>query len=218
MQFLSCHSPEQPLGIYPLVDRAEKLKPLFDAGISTAQIRIKDLNGPRLEQELIQANAIANTYDARLFINDFWEIALQLKSYGVHLGQEDVLEADLNALHLAGIRLGISTHTPEEIASALMIHPSYIALGPVFETRSKQLTYPTTGLNNLQHWVETLDVPVVAIGGIQRHNLTDVVHAGVSGIAMINGLNLPDCTAMESVQKLINAFDEAYQTSTLPYV
>ncbi|MDG4813291.1 thiamine phosphate synthase [Hydrogenovibrio sp. 3SP14C1] len=218
MQFQTCHSPDKPLGIYPLVDRAEKLKPLFDAGITTAQIRVKDLDGQSLENELAQADRLAKSYQARLFINDFWEMALYLNSYGVHLGQEDVLQANLSALHQAGIRLGISTHTPEEIDSALTIQPSYIAIGPIFETQSKQLSYLTTGLINLQHWVETLNVPVVAIGGIQRHNLTDVIQAGANGIAMINGLNLPGYTTMESAQKLIDTFNEAYQTRALPYV
>lgn len=217
MQFLSCYTPEKPLGIYPLVDRADKLIPLFDAGITTAQIRIKDLDSHQLEQELAQADSTAKSYQARLFINDYWEMALQLNSYGVHLGQEDVLQADLSALHQAGIRLGVSTHTPEEIDSALTIQPSYIAIGPIFETQSKQLSYPTIGLNNLQHWVEALNVPVVAIGGIQRHNLTEVIQAGVNGVAMINGLNLPGYSTEESVRKLILSFDEAYQTRALSY-
>lgn len=217
MQFLSCHTSEKPLGIYPLVDRADKLLPFFDAGITTAQIRIKDLAGQPLEQELAQADTLAKSYQVRLFINDYWEMALQLNSYGVHLGQEDVLKADLPAMHQAGLRLGVSTHTPEEIASALTIQPSYIAIGPVFETQSKQLPYPTTGLNNLHHWVKTLNVPVIAIGGIQRHNLTDVILAGANGVAMINGLNLPGCTTMESIHKLIHTFDQAYQTRALSY-
>jgi len=163
MQFRSCHTPDKPLGIYPLVDRADKLKCLFDAGITTAQIRIKDLDGQQLEQELVQADTVAKSYQARLFINDYWKMALQLNSYGVHLGQEDVLDADLSAIHQAGIRLGVSTHTPAEIDSALTIQPSYLAIGPIFETQSKQLSYPTIGLKNLQHWVETLDVPVVTL-------------------------------------------------------
>lgn len=217
MQFLSCHTPDKPLGIYPLVDRADKLKPLFDAGITTAQIRVKDLSGQPLEQELAQADRLAKSYQARLFINDYWEIALQLNSYGVHLGQEDLLQADLSALHQAGIRLGVSTHTPEEVDSALTIQPSYIAIGPIFETQSKPLSYPTIGLNNLQHWVGALNTPVVAIGGIQRHNLTDVIQAGANGVAMINGLNLPGYSAEESVRKLILSFEESYQTRALSY-
>jgi len=212
MQFLPCQSPEQPLGIYPLVDRAEKLKPLFEAGITTAQIRIKDLDGEQLEKELFQADSLAKTYHARLFINDFWEIALQLKSYGVHLGQEDLVEADLPALHRADIRIGISTHTPKEVASALTIKPSYLAIGPIFETQSKQLTYPTIGLNTLQHFVETLNIPIVAIGGIQRHNLTEVILAGANGVAMINGLKLPGYTQTEGLQQLIKTFNTIYQT------
>jgi len=213
--FLACQTPERPLGIYPLVDRADKLRPLFEAGMTTAQIRIKDLTGKALEKELADANAIAKTYQARLFINDYWQIALKINSYGVHLGQEDLAVADLSALSDAGIRLGISSHNPSELHRALAIQPSYIAVGPIFETRSKHLTHPPVGLANLRQWAQNLERPVVVIGGIQQQHLAETVQAGANGIAMINGLHLNDMSQPQSLQTLIQIFNAAYQQRTL---
>lgn len=212
--FLACQTPDNPLGIYPLVDRADKLIPLFDAGITTAQIRIKDLTGTALEKELTQADALAKAYQARLFINDYWQIALELNSYGVHLGQEDVTDlalADLTALHQAGIRLGISTHNPQEMTAALAIQPSYIAIGPIFETSTKSLSYHPVGLTNLKQWAQHIAQPVVAIGGIQQQHLAQIVEAGANGIAMINGLHLNQMNPPSSLQTLIHTFNHAYQ-------
>lgn len=106
MQFLSCISHSKPslskLGIYPIVSRADDLLPLFQAGITTAQIRVKDLLGDALFAELKRADSLAKQFNARLFINDYWQIALELNAYGVHLGQEYLEEASLAKIHQGG--------------------------------------------------------------------------------------------------------------------
>jgi len=114
MKFLNCGI--KPLGIYPVVDRAYKLEALYQAGITTAQLRTKDkFKGQALEDEVIEAIKISKHYKARFFLNDFWELGIKHKVYGIHLGQEDIQEADVEAIYRAGIRLGISTHTRDEI-------------------------------------------------------------------------------------------------------
>ncbi len=162
MKFLNCG--DTPLGAYPLVDRAEKLEILFSLGITTAQLRVKDLKEEALEKEIIKAITISNRYNARLFINDFWELAIKHNAYGIHLGQEDLVDADLNAIHNAHIRLGVSTHTTKEIAMALEIEPSYLAIGPIFETTSKKVNYETVGIEELRRWSHNVSYPIVAIG------------------------------------------------------
>lgn len=213
MQFPTCQTLEHPLGLYPLVNRAADLRPLFAAGVDTVQIRIKDLHGEALEAELAEADRLAKQANARLFINDYWQNALALNAYGVHLGQEDLealAPADLEALHQSGLRLGISTHTPDEIDLALRIQPSYIAIGPVFETQSKVVNYATTGLDNLKAWRQRVDYPVVAIGGIDADNLGQVVQAGADGIAMISGIHQDGFELHESLRLLKEQFDEAF--------
>ncbi|NKQ41216.1 MAG: thiamine phosphate synthase [Sulfurovum sp.] len=187
MKFKDCGS--EPLGIYPVVDRAYKLKPLYECGITTAQLRIKDLSGSTLEQELMDAIHISNQFNARLFINDYWHLAIRHGAYGIHLGQEDILEADIMAIYSAGLRLGISTHTPKEIEIALEFEPSYLAIGPIFETTSKKMVYDPVGIEDLRRWASNVDYPIVAIGGINIDNIYTVVEIkAASGIAMIQGV------------------------------
>ena len=206
MQFPDCG--REPLGIYPIVNRANKLRPLYEVGITTAQIRIKDLKGRALEQEIIEAIATSRAFGARLFINDYWEYAIAHNAYGVHLGQEDIWCADIDAIYRAGIRLGISTHTPKEIDIALAFKPSYVAIGPVFVPISKALKYDTVGIDLLRKWSSQLDCPVVAIGGITTENIDTVCLKEVDGIAMISAvLDENDKISKNKTRVLIEAFE-----------
>ena len=204
MQFPTCDN--TPLGIYPIVDRAAKLAPLYACGITTAQLRIKDLQGEALEQEVEEAISISRECHARFFLNDYWRLAITHGAYGVHLGQEDIQEADIQAIYDAGLRLGISTHTPHEINIALGLTPSYLAIGPIYEPISKQLTYPPVGIAKLKVWAAKVPYPIVAIGGITQENIATVAAAkAASGIAMISAvLDEHNRIAEEKVISLIN--------------
>jgi len=188
MKFPKCD--ETPLGIYPIVDRAYKLKPLYECGITTAQLRTKDaFTGQALKDEVIEAIKISEAYNIRFFLNDFWELGIKHKAYGIHLGQEDIQEADIDAILKAGIRLGISTHTPKEIDIALGFEPSYLAMGPIYEPISKKLVYDTVGTETLKRWAENVVYPIVAIGGITIENIKEVTQTkAASGIAMISDI------------------------------
>ena len=187
MKFKACK--DERLGIYPVVDRSDKLEVLYRSGVTTAQLRIKNLEGEALEAEVINAIKISQAYDAQFFLNDYWEMAIKYGAYGVHLGQEDIQEADLDAIHAAGIRLGISTHTTDEINIALDIQPSYLAIGPIYHTDSKKMVYTPVGLDDLGKWSNNIDYPIVAIGGINLDNIEDVLaRKKVNGISMISGV------------------------------
>ncbi|CAA6813241.1 MAG: Thiamin-phosphate pyrophosphorylase (EC [uncultured Sulfurovum sp.] len=204
MTFPSCGN--TPLGIYPLVDRANKLETLYSLGITTAQLRIKDLKNKELENEIIQAIQISEKYQARLFINDYWQLAIKHKAYGIHLGQEDLVETDLEAIHKVGIRLGVSTHTTKEIEMALEIEPSYLAIGPIFHTNSKVVNYDTVGITELAKWSKNVPYPIVAIGGINLKNIQDIISIStVDGIAMISEL-LENNRISESKTKMLLKF------------
>jgi len=187
MKFLNCGI--RPLGIYPVVDRADKLITLYEVGVTTTQLRVKDLKGRELEREIIEAIRISSEYNARLFINDFWELAIKHRAYGVHLGQEDIQEANVKAIYNADLRLGISTHTTAEIDIALDFEPTYVAIGPIYKTNSKEMVYNPVGLEDLKSWSENVDYPIVAIGGINLDNMEEVLQtAAANGIAMIAGV------------------------------
>jgi len=210
MRFPKCD--EVPLGIYPVVDRAYKLTPLYQNGITTTQLRVKDMDGDILEKEIVEAIEISRAFGARLFINDYWQLAIKHSAYGIHLGQEDVVDADLDTISKAGIRLGISTHTTDEIDIALAIEPSYVAIGPIYETTSKAMVYNPVGIEDLSRWARGVPFPIVAIAGIDISNIADVLStATVSGVAMISGvLDTHREVSISKTEALVEAFDRYY--------
>lgn len=179
--------PSAPIGLYPVVSNSSWLTILAKSGIRTIQLRIKGRGLKEVEQEIIKSITIADTYGINLFINDYWFLAIKYKAYGIHLGQEDLVTADINKINAAGIRLGISTHSYSELAIALAYQPSYIALGPIFPTTSKIMACMAQGIDRLQEWQMLLagNCQLVAIGGINVANIDRVVSAGVYNIALI---------------------------------
>ncbi len=208
MRFLDCGT--KPLGIYPVVDRAYKLEALYQAGITTAQLRTKDkFKGQALEDEVIEAIKISKHYKARFFLNDFWELGIKHKVYGIHLGQEDIQEADVEAIYRAGIRLGISTHTTDEIEIAMAFEPSYLAIGPIYEPISKKLVYDPVGIEDLKHWAKNVTYPIVAIGGITIENIKDVAQTkAASGIAMISDVLEEGEVSQKRTTALMRVFEK----------
>ncbi|MCB2386614.1 bifunctional hydroxymethylpyrimidine kinase/phosphomethylpyrimidine kinase [Thalassolituus alkanivorans] len=178
----------QPLGLYGLVDNLPHLKRLLALGIDSLQWRVKS---PGAEHKAQTAEAIhyAAESGVPLFINDDWQLALELGAFGVHLGQEDLLTADLQALAEAGIALGISTHSDWEIARARGVNPSYIAFGPVFTPLSKVLRYQPLGTETLALWVERFtDHRLTCIGGITTANIAQVMASGIDSVAIVTEL------------------------------
>lgn len=194
------------LGIYPVVNSAQWVERLITLGIQTIQLRAKQLPGDKLENEIQKAIVIAKKHNVRLFINDYWQLAIKHNAYGVHLGQEDLDQADTTAIHNAGLRLGISTHSFYETARAHALRPSYIAIGPVFATTSKKMPWVPRGLEGLIYWQQVLTpYPLVAIGGINYARAQSIRDLGISGIAMISAITQaenPDTTT----QNLLTLF------------
>jgi hydroxymethylpyrimidine kinase/phosphomethylpyrimidine kinase/thiamine-phosphate diphosphorylase len=184
----------QRLGIYPVVDSNEWIKKLVDEGIQTIQLRVKDRNETETWREIKQALSHLNGNQVCFFVNDHWQLAIEAGAYGVHLGQEDLHDANLQAIAEAGLRLGISTHSYWELARALAVNPSYIALGPIYETTSKQMPFSPQGIERLQQWVDILSdrYPVVAIGGINHERACELQATGVGSVAMITAITLAE--------------------------
>lgn len=177
------------LGLYPVVGSVEWIARLLDAGVRTLQLRIKDRAEHEVEQQIIDAIALGKRYQARLFINDYWRLAIKHQAYGVHLGQEDLDIADLDAIHAAGLRLGLSTHDDAELERALAEQPSYIALGHVFPTRTKVMPSAPQGLAELtRHLARLQGISTVAIGGISLDRAPQVLATGVGSIAVVSAI------------------------------
>ncbi|CAB3763256.1 thiamine phosphate synthase [Paraburkholderia solisilvae] len=195
-------APSQPfapcphdLGLYPVLPSAEWVERVAGFGVKTIQLRRKTAGGgdslaAELASEIARSVAAGHKHDARVFINDHWQAAIDAHAYGVHLGQEDVHTADLHAIAAAGLRLGLSTHGYYEMLTALHFRPSYLALGAVFPTTTKVMPTAPQGLARLARYVRLLDgvVPLVAIGGISADVLPDVLATGARSAALVRAV------------------------------
>lgn len=183
-----------PLGFYPVVPTADWVQRLLGWGVRTVQLRIKaaDHSPAEIDAQVQAAVAAGRAVPgAQVFINDHWKLALAYGAYGVHLGQEDLDIADIEALRHAGLRLGLSTHTPAELARAHAVQPSYLAIGPIYPTTLKVMPYAPVGLAQLAQWVpQAAPYPVVAIGGISLDRLPGVLACGVDGVAVVSAVTL----------------------------
>ena len=182
-------------GFYPVVPDAHWVAQLLEWGVRTVQLRLKA--GPdqsvETERQVFAAVHASRAFpDAQLFINDHWRLAVEAGAYGVHLGQEDwadLTPTERQWLRASGIRLGLSSHTPEEMAGALAAQPSYVAIGPVFPTTLKRMPYAPVGLAQLKAWTGLASpVPVVAIGGIALAHMKAVWACGVNGVAVVSAV------------------------------
>jgi hydroxymethylpyrimidine kinase / phosphomethylpyrimidine kinase / thiamine-phosphate diphosphorylase len=195
---------EPALGLYAIVDSAAWVRRAIDAGVRTVQLRIKDANAAGLREEIRESIVAARRANTQLFINDHWQLAIEEGAYGVHLGQEDLATADLSAIARAGVRLGISTHAYWEVCRARALRPSYIACGPIHPTKAKAMPWIPQGNGNLAYWCSLLDLPVVAIAGMDAERTTQAMQCGASGVALISGI-----TAAGSPEGMISTLQQA---------
>jgi hydroxymethylpyrimidine kinase/phosphomethylpyrimidine kinase/thiamine-phosphate diphosphorylase len=192
------------LGLYPVVNSVSWCKRLLETGVKTIQYREKNLKGEELEQAIQEAIKLGDAYNARLFINDYWQLAIKHNAYGVHLGQEDLADADLLQIKQAGLRLGVSTHGHYEMLKALQYKPSYLAVGAIFPTKTKDMTGQIQGIKTLQDLVNlNQNTPMVAIGGITLEKAPLVAQTGVGCIAVVTAI-----TEAESPENAVIEFNK----------
>lgn len=179
----------RPLKFYAVVPDAGWVARMAKAGADTVQLRNKDLQGEALRREIELSVAACEGLPTQLFINDYWREAIAAGAYGVHLGQEDMDDADLQAIADAGLRLGLSTHSIAELDRALAANPNYVASGAVFPTTTKAMKTAPQGLEKLREYVEYAGTtPVVAIGGIDLNNAREVLSTGASSLAVVRAV------------------------------
>ncbi len=170
---------------YLIVDSTHWLERLLPHGLRLVQLRIKDKPEEFVRAEIKRARTLCEATGATLVINDYWRLALEEGCNFIHLGQEDLAEADLTAIRHAKCRLGISTHDPNELAAALSLKPDYVALGPVYPTTLKQLDWAPQGVARVSEWKALVgDVPLVAIGGLTVERARAVLDAGADSAAV----------------------------------
>ena len=178
------------IGLYAVVGSVDWVRRCVELQVDSVQLRVKDLPAPALRHAVAQSIAATQGSSTRLFVNDFWREAIDAGAYGVHLGQEDLTDADLPAIAEAGIRLGVSTHSYYEIARAHGVKPSYIAIGPIYATTTKPMKFEPQGTARLERWVDLLKprYPLTAIGGIDVERAPGVMATGVGSIAVVRAI------------------------------
>jgi thiamine-phosphate pyrophosphorylase len=176
-----------PDRFYPVVDSLAWVERLTTLGVGTVQLRAKDLDDGKALQMVTDALAITRGTTTKLIVNDYWRAAIVAGAEHLHLGQEDLAEADLAAIREAGLTLGLSTHDDAELATALAAKPDYIALGPIFPTTLKSMRFAPQGIPKITEWKKRVGrIPLVAIGGIKLEQAKEIFAAGADSIAVVS--------------------------------
>lgn len=171
---------------YPIVPDVQWLERIVPVGVKLVQLRMKDASPAEVTQQTKRALEVCRENSCQLVLNDYWETALDTGADYIHLGQDDLRTADLEAIKLAGIKIGVSTHDEAELETALAIEPDYVALGPIYETKLKAMPWAPQGLDRLGEWRKKLGgLPLVAIGGLTPERAQGALDAGADSLAVI---------------------------------
>ena len=174
---------------YLIVDDAGWLERLLPLGAKLVQLRIKDRPENEVRSQIRAARELSTKFGAQLVINDFWLLALEEGCDFVHLGQGDLDGADITALRARGVRLGVSTHDEAELDRALSLSPDYIALGPIYPTLLKKMSFAPQGLVRLGDRKRRIgDIPLVAIGGLTPERARLVLRAGADSACVVTDI------------------------------
>ncbi|WP_407176588.1 thiamine phosphate synthase [Bradyrhizobium sp. STM 3562] len=176
-----------PDRFYPVVDSVAWVARLARLGVGTVQLRAKNLGDADALAIVREALAATKGTGTKLVVNDYWRAAIDANATHLHLGQEDLADADLKAIRDAGLTLGISTHDDEELATALGAKPDYVALGPIFFTTLKSMRFAPQGIAKITEWKRRVgSIPLVAIGGIKLEHAAEIFAAGADSIAVVS--------------------------------
>ena len=178
-----------PARFYPIAPDYATAERYILAGVKFLQIRLKDFSESEIKTQLAKVISLAKKHHVDVVINDFWHHAIDLKADWIHLGQEDLQTADMQAIKDAKIKLGISTHDKTELEIALAYNPDYIALGPVYFTTLKAMKWNPQGLQTVTDWKQYCgNIPLVAIGGITFDNANGVLEAGADCVSFVGDI------------------------------
>lgn len=199
--------------ILPIVDTVEEVEKLVQIpGVTDIQLRIKDETDPvKIAERVKVCQEYCKNNGVNLWINDYWEAAIEAGCFGVHVGQEDlvkcILAGGLDQLRSKNMAFGVSTHSYGELAVALGVQPTYISMGPVYATSSKKIQFHPQGLDTVRKWRRLIHhkIPFVTIGGINTlETATANREAGADCIAVISAI-----TKAEDAASAVKNYNDA---------
>ncbi len=176
---------------YPIFDHPDWLVRMLPLGLKLVQMRLKGMPAKETQAALKLSKQLCDAAGVVMVVNDYWEMAINLQCDWVHLGQEDLAEADVVAIRRAGLKVGISTHDEEELERALAEQPDYVALGPVYPTILKKMRWTEQGLDRVRQWKDRIgDLPLVGIGGMSVERASGVFAAGADILSVVTDITL----------------------------
>ena len=186
--------------IYPITDtrlsglsHAEQVRRLIAGGATFIQLREKNWSPGEFYEDAAAAVAVAQAAGVRILINDRVDVAVAVGADGVHLGQNDMPVEAARELLGPGAIVGHSTDSVVQAVAAASLPVDYVAIGPVFATATKSDSSPVVGLAGVRAVRAAIgDIPLVAIGGIDKENLDTVIAAGADSAAMISAMVVGD--------------------------
>ncbi|WP_282027501.1 thiamine phosphate synthase [Ruegeria faecimaris] len=176
---------------YPIFDHSDWLRRMLPLGIKLVQLRVKDQPMDMVRDQIAKSRDLCRANGTVLVVNDYWQAAIDAGCDWVHLGQEDLDEADLTAIRKAGLKLGVSTHDDDELERVLAMDPDYVALGPVYPTILKKMKWQQQGLPRVTEWKARVgDTPLVGIGGMSVERAPGVLQAGADIVSVVTDITL----------------------------
>lgn len=185
--------------LYAVTDRAwtgrqslyEQVESALRGGATCVQLREKELDDEAFLAEAMEISALCKRYGAPFFINDNVEVSIKCKADGIHVGQEDMAAAQVRRSVGGGMMLGVSVHSVEEALEAVKNGADYLGVGAMFSTSTKT-DADLLSKETLRAICAAVDVPVVAIGGISRANISQLAGTGADGVALVSAIFAAD--------------------------
>ena len=190
--------------LYAVTDRAwtgkqtlmEQVEDALKGGATCVQLREKELDEETFLQEAMEMKALCERYQVPFFINDNVEIAVKCKADGIHVGQEDMIAAQVRQVVGEDMMIGVSVHSVEEALEAVKNGADCLGVGAMFSTSTKT-DADVLPKEVLKEICDAVDIPVVAIGGISKENMAELKGTGVDGVALVSAIFAAEDIAKE---------------------
>ncbi|MBR6873904.1 MAG: thiamine phosphate synthase [Ruminococcus sp.] len=181
--------------LYAVTDRAwlkdqtlyQQVEAALKGGVTCVQLREKELDDEAFLSEALEISALCRRYGVPFFINDNVGVAIKCKADGIHVGQDDMSASDVRRLVGDGMMLGVSVHTVQEALEAVKAGADCLGVGAMFSTSTKA-DADVVAMKDLKDICDAVDVPVVAIGGLGKHNILQLAGTGVDGVALVSAI------------------------------
>ncbi len=165
----------------------EQVENALRGGVTCVQLREKELSDEDFLDEALEIKALCNKYKVPFFINDNVEVAIKCGADGIHVGQEDMETGKVRSLVGENMIIGVSVHTVEEALEAVKNGADCLGVGAMFSTSTK-LDADVLSIQTLYDICHAVDIPVVAIGGLNKSNISKLAGTGVDGVALVSAI------------------------------